>query len=257
MAIGKDPVSLLNRLLLKVGVKLKQSRSEKLPNGNKLRFYKVDAEALTDPDRHAILAALDLRWKLQQEEKLKREQAWLELVELSKQEAAKPTTITSQSHGVVESRCQEGVSRSTTEELVESLNNDDSGPIEELKQAFEFCELPHQFAMVIEGYPSEVVERAIALAPDQPRQRQLSEWWESLQKSATAVERETNLDLPALDTYVEGDEVWAYFPHSEAKWLRATVEWVRDRMVRVKCGFLGMLIERTDLIAPGSWQLSG
>lgn len=60
-----------------------------------------------------------------------------------------------------------------------------------------------------------------------------------------------------VESYKAGDEVWAYFPQSEAKWLKATVEWVRDRMVRVKSGFFGMLVEREDLIAPGHWQLAG
>jgi hypothetical protein len=53
------------------------------------------------------------------------------------------------------------------------------------------------------------------------------------------------------------EEVWAYFPHSEAKWLKATVEWVRDGIVRVKSGLLGMLIEQENAIAPGHWMMLG
>jgi hypothetical protein len=182
MSIGNNPVSLLNRLLIKIGLKLQQSRSEKLPNGSKLRFYKVAADALTDPDRHAILAALDLRWKLQQEEKAKKEQAWLELVELSNQEAAKPTTIISQSQEGLESwgqthpiykiqgecdtehiRCQEGVTRQTTEELAIALS---------------LCESPADFAAVIERVDAEAVADAIALQDSQPRRQQLTQWFE-------------------------------------------------------------------------------
>jgi hypothetical protein len=105
MTIGKNPVHLLGRLLLKIGLILQQSRTEKLPNGNKLRFYKIDAEALTDPDRHAILTALDLRWQLQQEEKLERERTWADLEKSSKQEAVEPsaTPPISQSQRGVES----------------------------------------------------------------------------------------------------------------------------------------------------------
>jgi hypothetical protein len=105
MTIGKDPIYLLGRLFLKIGLTLQKSRSEKLPNGNKLRFYKIDAEALTDPDRHAILTALDLRWQLQQEEKLERERAWMEMEKLSKQEAVEPSAALpiSQSQREVES----------------------------------------------------------------------------------------------------------------------------------------------------------
>ena len=107
MMIGKNPVYLLGRLLLKIGLSLKQSRSEKLPNGNKLRFYKIDTEALIDPDRHAILTALDLRWQLQQEEKLERERAWIEMQKLSKQEVVEPSAVPpiSQSQRKVESWC--------------------------------------------------------------------------------------------------------------------------------------------------------
>lgn len=77
--------------------------------------------------------------------------------------------------------------------------------------------------------------------------------WEELPNEDVATE---NL-RPPLSAYQEGDEVWAYFPQSMDKWLKATVEWVRGNTIRVVSGFFGMFIERPDMIAPGDWVLEG
>jgi len=92
MSLGdeKKPIYFLKRLLGKIGVEIKQSKEEKMPNGSKVRFYQIDSIALTDPDRKTILEAFDRRWQIQQEESRKREQAWLEQKELANQEIKQP-----------------------------------------------------------------------------------------------------------------------------------------------------------------------
>ncbi len=269
MKIGKDPISLLNRLSLKIGLGLKQSRSEKLPNGNKLRFYRIDASPLTDPDRHAILAALDLRWKLQQEEKAKREQAWTELVELEKQEAVEPT----QAYSVTKERTEaqlpaeaeevipgEDVAAkiSTMTKETTALQNQGSA-VGELVEALSFCDSVEVFAAVIEGHSLETVEDAIALQDSQPRRQQLTQWFEQRQlpplAEVEAVE-EAIAVRPNLGDYQPGQEVWAYFPQSRDKWLKGIVESVRANTVRVVSGYLGIFAESPDAIAPGEWELA-
>ncbi len=156
------------------------------------------------------------------------------------------------------------------------------GLVEELAQAFEYCDAPDVFASAIEAYPIKVVEDAIALQDSQPRRRQLTQWLEAMVTgthviavSDTAQERrqqssqglvgsgtelaheEAIATHPQMETYNPGDEVWGYFPHSQAKWLKATVEWTRDRMVKIRSGFLGMIVQQPELIAPGHWILSG
>jgi hypothetical protein len=143
-----------------------------------------------------------------------------------------------------------------------------SPPIEEgISQEGETnpIELAEDFAAVVQGYPTTLVESAIVLADTQPRCQQLWAWYEAVLKdtasSSPLSEKpsiEVSLDTserPPLDAYEQGQEVWAYFPQTEKKWLRATVEWVRHNLVRVKSGFFGMLIERAELIAPGDWEV--
>jgi hypothetical protein len=116
-----------------------------------------------------------------------------------------------------------------------------------LAEALPYCDAPDVFAAAIEGYPSEVVEDAIALQESQPRRRQLMMWYEVSQNTP---------ERPPLTAYSPGEEVWAYFPQSKDKWMKATVEWVRGHTIRVVNGVLGMLVERDDLIAPGHWELA-
>jgi hypothetical protein len=120
--------------------------------------------------------------------------------------------------------------------------------LEQLIEAFKFCDTVEIFASVIEDKPSEIVEDAIALAPTQPRRLQLQQWYESVKQVS---------ERPTLASYTPGDEVWGYFPQSESKWLKGSVEWVRGNTVRVISGIFGIYIERKDAIAPGDWVLSG
>lgn len=58
--------------------------------------------------------------------------------------------------------------------------------VEQLVQAFEFCDTAEVFALVIEGEPAEVVEDAIASSNSQSQRNQLRAWYESLQASIDA-----------------------------------------------------------------------
>jgi hypothetical protein len=113
-----------------------------------------------------------------------------------------------------------------------------------------------EFSEVVGGRQIAIVEDAIAFALSQPKRKQLEQWLEQLSQSDECGGAEVaQSDNPPLSSYKPGDEVWGYFPQSEQKWLKATVEWVRGGMVRVISGFFGMHIERPELIAPGDWVL--
>jgi hypothetical protein len=130
--------------------------------------------------------------------------------------------------------------------------------VEELAIALSFCESPADFAAVIERVDEEAVADAIALQDSQPvRQRLMLLYEAAAELTMGSGEADAIATHPHLESYNAGDEVWGYFPHSEAKWLKATVQWVCGHAVKIKSGFLGMLIERDDLIAPGHWVMSG
>jgi len=116
-------------------------------------------------------------------------------------------------------------------------------PLEQVIEALPFAETIEEFASIIEGSPTEIVEDAIALLGNQPRRRQLEQWHQALKTS----------ERPPLAHYKADDEVWAYFPQSQDGWLKGKVEWVRGKTIRVVSGFFGMFIEREDAIAPGDW----
>ena len=93
MNIGDKPMRLLGQLLQKVGIKTKVSRSEKLPDGKKMRFYQIDSEFLSDPDRKTILEAFSRRWEIQQQEAREREENW-DMLKASQQFAASRIQLT-------------------------------------------------------------------------------------------------------------------------------------------------------------------
>jgi hypothetical protein len=70
-----------------------------------------------------------------------------------------------------------------------SLNNQGEGVLlEELVEAFSFCETRQHFTAVIEDYSAEVVEEAIALSDTQPRRLQLAKWWNEILVAAQVAE---------------------------------------------------------------------
>ena len=139
--------------------------------------------------------------------------------------------------------------------------------VNELAIALPFCEIIEQFALVTEDYSVEVIEGAIALQDTAPLRNQLRQWFDQLQvtndtPSSLPLPEKPSIEVisatserPPLDSYREGDECWAYFPQAEQKWLKAVVQKACVGFLRVKSGFFGMLIERSDMIAPGDWVL--
>jgi hypothetical protein len=130
--------------------------------------------------------------------------------------------------------------------------------VEEIAQAFQYCESAQEFALVIEGFEAtpEQLEDAIAFASSQPRRQQLEQWLNQLaQPDECGGGKVAQSNNPPLSSYKPGDEVWGYFPQSEQKWLRAVVESVTGQLLRIKSGFFGRMIESTCHIAPGDWEL--
>jgi hypothetical protein len=128
--------------------------------------------------------------------------------------------------------------------------------IERLCESFQRCESPEAFAAVIEDSQatSEQVQDAIASQDTQPKRLQLSQWYAAVAELPAAIET-TESTRPSLEEYRLGQEVWAYFPQSEAGWLKGTVEWVRGLTVRVVSGFFGVFVDSPEVIAPGDWEL--
>jgi hypothetical protein len=57
--------------------------------------------------------------------------------------------------------------------------------VQELVEAFGYCEDADLFAAVIEGYQSSQIQDAIALQDGQPRRQQLTAWYEAIQQLAS------------------------------------------------------------------------
>jgi hypothetical protein len=53
-----------------------------------------------------------------------------------------------------------------------------------LVEALSLCTSPREMAVLVETYPSEIIEDAIALQDDQPRRQQLRQWLEQLSQSS-------------------------------------------------------------------------
>jgi hypothetical protein len=310
------PVQFLGNLLGLFGLKLKSRK-----DGEGKRWYRLNEEVLSDPTRQQVLACIETRL-IQPKEEIDWESAINEAHGIQTENQPQTQTeqaleVTAPSPQVLYTNQLEGAVNNfnleshDVEQILEGVSEvlgDVVVPVEELVEAFEFCQTPADFAAVVEWYSDEVVKNAIALADSQPRRLELARWYQQLAKneesqgvvqelaegfeycenadsfasaiegypialSDTAQERRqqpsqalvgTGTELeepiathPQLETYRLGDEVWGYFPHAKDKWLRATVELVCDRLVRIKSGFLGMIVQQPELIAPGHWILSG
>ncbi|MDP8966871.1 MAG: DUF3854 domain-containing protein [Cyanobacteriota bacterium] len=58
--------------------------------------------------------------------------------------------------------------------------------LEQLLEALPFAESAEDFASIVDGSPTEAVEEAIALQPNQPRRQQLTQWLEALNQPVAA-----------------------------------------------------------------------
>jgi hypothetical protein len=135
---------------------------------------------------------------------------------------------------------------------------------QQLVESLKFCHTSKDLALIIQAFnaTSEQLQDAIALADSQPRRRQLEGWYHQLSQESVGggeelAHEEAIATHPPLESYQEADEVWAYYPQSERKWLKSVVQWVRGSTLRVTSGWLGVLIENCHLIAPGDWVLQG
>jgi hypothetical protein len=179
---------------------MKVARTEKLPNGNKLRWYGVDTNILSDPDRIAILEALDRAWQIRQEEKRQKEQAWLEQQAQAAQDPIPPNlksqnvgenlgvmgTPIYKTIGIGDTACEPCTEKGSVD--FDSIQLSDGGMAQssessegvvELIEALPFCDTLEIFAAVTEQYSCEAIEEAIALLP-QPERSRLQPMWETL-----------------------------------------------------------------------------
>jgi hypothetical protein len=251
-ALGIHPgtqsnIRYLGNLLKIVGWKLK-SRKE----GKDKRFYQLDTEILEDSVRLQVLSCIETRFT-QPEEKLDWESAINEAYGITAENEPQPQS----EQGIqAETRTPENVYTTEVSPVSKNLDLESQEDrqsyslTEQLAIALSSCDSPEDFASVIEGYSQEVIEDAIALQDTQPRRSQLRAWNEALVAMLPL-----EATRPSLESYQQGEEVWAFFPQSESGWLKGTVEWVKGNRVRVKSGFLGILIENPEAIAPGSWEL--
>ncbi len=233
-----SPIGLANRILGKVGLAL-----EKLTRSNKDARWKLSADLANDPDRANVLKAFELRWQLHRQEEAEKAES-LKQAQIQMQQAL-------QMGGQPADYIYTNQTSPPNIDVVSQGDEEGANPVEELAVSFEFCESHADFAAVAQGYPTPVVEDAIALVDSVPLRQWLRAWCEASQNTS----QNTSERLP-LAAYKPGEEVWAFFPHSEQKWLRAVVEKVGSGFLRVKSGFLGMLIERCDQIAPGYWEVA-
>ncbi len=146
--------------------------------------------------------------------------------------------------------------------------------VERLWESLQHCQTSKDLALVIEGFQanSEQIEDAIAMQDTQHLRSKLLSWYEALLKTpvtlpetemtesiqdtvAASSSQEEAIQLPPLTAYEVGQQVWGFFPQSN-KWLKAIVESVHHGLLRIESGFLGMIVEREDLIAPAHWVLS-
>jgi len=237
-----SPISLANRILSKIGLRL-----EKLTRSNKDNRWRLSADLINDPDRVNVLKAFELRWQMSQQEAEKKsteKQAQTQSQQAIQTGGGSPCYI---DQNIDRPPNFEGVSQGVIQLTVETAALQKS-ELEQLLEALPVAATLEDFARIVEGCSRETVENAIALSGGQPRRLQLLQWYESLKQAS---------GRPALASYTPGDEVWAYFPQSRDGWLKGTIEWVRGKTIRVVSGFFGIFIEREDAIAPGDWVMSG
>jgi hypothetical protein len=165
------PCEYVGRILDKLDLKRKtnQVRNEV---GEKVRVYRLDTDYLSSPIRSAVFECVKQRIEslLESDSFILKWDAIVENV-WANETAQNPDILKA------EKFTPQGLE---VEHLPpNSLNNQGEGVLlEELMEAFSFCETRQHFASVIEDYSAEVVEEAIALADTQPRRLELMRWYE-------------------------------------------------------------------------------
>jgi hypothetical protein len=229
-----DVCKYIGRVLNSYGIK-REGKKTTLPSGERAREYRPKpldpiCQAIYDCVQDKILALTG-----EDETVLN----WTEIIEKTPSTQAESPSqhdLTPVHIPPIESISHEGIcGQSEGEGLIEAL---------------QFCESPSDFALATQGFTSEMVEDAIALQDTQPHRRQLRQWWGRLSHGVEVAE-EAIAARPSFEEYKPGQEVWAHFPQSQDGWLKGIVEWIRGSTVKVKSGFLGVLIENPTEICPG------
>ena len=193
-ALGKHPgkatpIQFFGNLLGLFGLKLKSRK-----DGDGKRWYRLNEEVLSDPTRQQVLACIETKLT-QPKEEIDWESAINEAHGIKTENQPQTQTeqdlectapspnflYTNQLEGAVNNFNLESHDVEQILEGVSEVLGDVVVPVEELVEAFEFCQTPADFAAVIEWYSDEVVEDAIALAPDQPMRLKLTQWYQQLQ----------------------------------------------------------------------------
>lgn len=186
MKPGKSSaIRFVGQLLGKVGLSLKVSKTEKLPDNKKLRWYSLDTSLMDDPDRLSILEALDRAQIIRQEEKLAKEQAWLDQ---QAQAAQAPVSYHLKSQeGMVNSGGDTSTdlynTKGTRVTAYEHCGEGATGDLEEKPQtrlewlinAFSQCNDPSEFEFAIDGESEQMIEDAILY--QEPSHRVLLRQW--------------------------------------------------------------------------------
>jgi DNA primase len=266
-----NPCEYIGRVLDKLDIKRKCDRV-KNESGEKIRVYRVDTDYLSSAMRSAVYECVKQRVEsVVQNDSLVlnwdviAENSWANQT-AQKLDIPTPETPSTQAIEVGHLPPNFSINQGQGVPASEEGELTDQPTFEQLVEALPFVETQEELATVTQYYQRSDVEEAIALADTQPRRQELRRWYEAVAANDTALDEplpekpsievaEYTSEHPPLTAYREGDEVWGYFPQSQDKWLRASVEWVRGNLIRVKSGFFGMLIEKAELIAPGDWEV--
>ncbi len=253
-ALGRHPgqqtnIRFLGSLLKMLGLKHK-GKKVKSDDGD-YRVYRLDRDTLSDPDRANALQCLDRRW----ENYLTKEVEILDWEPvLNPQEVTAIDNLTCQQEGecsqeVKSTQTQmqqalEAVPRTPTEYIyinrgswnqsdqVESqgVGEDSQGacnPVEELAEAFEYCNEPELFAAAIEGCEPSQVEDAIALQDGQPRRQELTRWMDQLLAVGEKIDR-SQVASSGLEPSAVRSWRWSDLPP-----VKCVLKWV-DRAEQVR-----------------------
>jgi hypothetical protein len=188
-----SPIALVNKILGKVGLGL-----EKLAKSKADKRYCLDLDLLNDPDRAKVLKAFELRWQMSQDEiaqKMAEKQAQQTQAQSQESAASPPcyaADIQEESEPEVsvleqtsEQVTEQVVTGQTTDQIVEQVVTEKtfeptgSAPVDELIEAFPYCDSRETFAAVIEHYSAEAVDTAI-LYSSLNIKNQLRKWWDAM-----------------------------------------------------------------------------
>lgn len=185
-----DPCTYIGKVLKKFGLKTQELKQKTRPDGTRYREYSIRE---IDPLSQAVYECLEQRIKNQVSEF---NFDWEKIVKNSGFKTAE--TLTNQSlqpahlqpNNYIEARvevCREEEGKEKPQELA-STPCVTLSSIEELREAFSYCESSDDFAAVVEGFEPDVVDEAIASSDSQPKRQQLRMWFEQIKSAHSPVE---------------------------------------------------------------------